>query len=265
MSRPSRDTEYKNVRSLTRGLLLLECLNAAGRDQTAVELSEASGLHRTTVRRLLHTLVETGFVVRSEAEDTYRLTRRVRNLSEGYTAYDTLSQIAMPIMGELMQKVVWPSSLCVPDLEGMQIWESTHRFSPFSFHRGMRSRRIPFLRSASGRAYFCFCDEPEQIEILRILSKDEGPEGKLARDKAYIRNLVQKVRQNGYSTNLAEWEEEKKVGAVSMPIFRGPTILGSLTVIFLANALTLETAIDAFLEPLDSAVKKISIALSQDD
>jgi len=265
MARPSQNAGYKSVRGLTRGLLLLECLNAAGRAQTAIELSKSAGLHRTTVRRLLQTLIEGGFVIHSEAEDSYRLTRRVRSLSDGFTAYDTLSQIAMPIMGELMQKVIWPSSLCVPELDGMQIWESTHRFSPFSFHRGMRQRRIPFLQSASGRAYFSFCEEAQRNEILRITRQDDGPEGQLARDTTFIKNLVTKVRQNGYATNFAEWEEEKKVAAVSMPIFNDTAILGSLTIIFLANALTIEKAVDAFLEPLDSAVQKISVSLAQAD
>ncbi|SAK93589.1 DNA-binding transcriptional activator MhpR [Caballeronia hypogeia] len=52
---------------------------------TSQQISDAIGLHRTTVRRLLETLVEEGFVRRSESDESFRLTLNVRSLSEGFT------------------------------------------------------------------------------------------------------------------------------------------------------------------------------------
>ena len=45
--------EYKTVRGLSRGLLLLNLLNKFDGGATVSTLAEFSGLHRTTVRRLL--------------------------------------------------------------------------------------------------------------------------------------------------------------------------------------------------------------------
>ena len=47
---------YKTVRGLSRGLLLLKLLNKFDGGATPGLLAEFSGLHRTTVRRLLETL-----------------------------------------------------------------------------------------------------------------------------------------------------------------------------------------------------------------
>lgn len=82
--RDDGSTEYKTVRGLSRGLLLLKLLNKFDGGATPGLLAEFSGLHRTTVRRLLETLQEEGFVRRSRSDDSFRLTINVRQLSDGF-------------------------------------------------------------------------------------------------------------------------------------------------------------------------------------
>ena len=77
-------TEYKTVRGLTRGLMLLNMLNRLDGGASVGLLAELSGLHRTTVRRLLETLQDEGYVRRSLSDDSFRLTIKVRQLSEGF-------------------------------------------------------------------------------------------------------------------------------------------------------------------------------------
>src|SRR5437870_2327770 len=102
--------QYKTLRGLMRGLEVLRTLNAVEQGRATIsELSKRTGLHRATIRRLLETLVAEGFVRRSDSDDSYRLTLKVRELSEGFTDVEWISKIASPVMGELMQKVVWPS------------------------------------------------------------------------------------------------------------------------------------------------------------
>jgi IclR family mhp operon transcriptional activator len=72
------ETEYKAVRGLMRGLALINGLNRFDGGATTAQLAEQSGLHRTTVRRLLETLQAEG-VRRSESDDSYRLTLKVRD------------------------------------------------------------------------------------------------------------------------------------------------------------------------------------------
>ncbi|HBT5220331.1 TPA: helix-turn-helix domain-containing protein, partial [Klebsiella pneumoniae] len=51
--RDDESAAYKTVRGLSRGLLLLKLLNKFDGGATPGLLAEFSGLHRTTVRRLL--------------------------------------------------------------------------------------------------------------------------------------------------------------------------------------------------------------------
>src|SRR5262245_42896154 len=132
--RRSSGARYPKVEGLLRGIAVLQALNAAeGGIATANELATVTKLHRTTVRRLLETLVVDGYVRKSESDESFRLTLKVRELSEGFTDDEWISQVAAPVLGELLEKTVWPSDLTTLDGDSMIIRETTHRFSPLSF------------------------------------------------------------------------------------------------------------------------------------
>src|SRR5207247_8907072 len=102
-------------------------------------------------KRVLETLAAEGYVRRSESDDSFRLTVKVRELTEGFTDDEWIAQVAAPILGELLEKIVWPSDLTTLDGDAMIIRETTHRFSPLSFHRSMLRRRMPLLYTASAQ------------------------------------------------------------------------------------------------------------------
>ncbi|MBP0636766.1 MULTISPECIES: DNA-binding transcriptional regulator [unclassified Cupriavidus] len=260
-----RDAIYANVRGLTRGLDVLRALNRmeSGR-ATAQQLAQETGLHRTTVRRLLETLLAQGFVRRSESDDTFRLTLQVRTLSEGFTDDEWISTTAAPLMGELLQQVVWPSDLTTPDGDAMIIRETTHRFSPLSFHRAMVGRRLPMLLTASGRAYFANCTEPEQESIVAMLRSGAGGERQaaLASDAQFVQNLVKRVRQDGFSTNHGDWSEQRNISAIAVPLRAGERVLGSLNVVYLSRALKPAEAEAKFVAPLAGIAGKIAAGLA---
>ncbi len=258
-------TKYANVRGLARGLQVLRALNAMENGRaTSQQLSDATGLHRTTVRRLLETLVEEGFVRRSASDDTFRLTLDVRSLSEGFTDDERIATIAPPIMGRLMQRVVWPSDLTTPDGDAMIIRETTHRFSPLSFHRNMVGRRLPMLLTAAGRAYFAACPEAEREDILELLRSGVGGEqqAKLASDNTYIRNLVRQTLADGFGSNHGDWSDQRKIGAVAVAIAVHGRVLGSLNVIYLQQAITRAEATRRFVPELQEAAHEMVKALA---
>ncbi|MCO5400367.1 DNA-binding transcriptional regulator [Ralstonia soli] len=257
-------TKYASVRGLARGLQVLRALNAMEKGRaTSQQLSEATGLHRTTVRRLLETLVEEKCVRRSASDDTFRLTLDVRSLSEGFTDDERIATVAPPIMGRLLQRVVWPSDLTTPDGDAMIIRETTHRFSPLSFHRSMVGRRLPMLLTAAGRAYFSMCPEPEREDILEVLRSGAGGEQqlKLAQDDAYIRNLVRQTRANGFGSNHGDWSDQRKIGAVAVAIEAQGRVLASLNVVYLEQAISPAEAVRRFVPELQRAAVEMVEAL----
>lgn len=256
------ETSYKLSRGLSRGLQVLRAINFSTRGRaTCAELSAATGIHRTTVRRIIETLLVEGFVRPSESDDTYQLTLKVRELSEGFTDRERISSAATPVMGELLQSVVWPSDLSTPDGDSLLVRETTHRFSPLSFHRAMVGRRLPMLLTAAGRAYFCHCNKAERDQILELIRSAGGAQAQLARDDRFVKALVRTVKEDGFGTNTGEWTVERKIGAIAMPIVDGKRVLGALNIVYLNSALTSAQAISRFSKPLKTAVDRIALRL----
>ena len=261
--RSSTGADYKNVHGLMRGLAVLHALNRAHEGTaTPGELSKQTGLHRTTVRRLLETLMSDGYVRRSDSDDSYRLCLKVRDLSEGFSDDEWISQIASPMLGALLKQVVWPSDLTTPNGDAMVIRETTHRFSPLSFHRSMVGRQMPMLFSASGRAYFAFCGERERGELLRLMIESDDENTELARNSTLVQRMVAKTQADGYGTNYGEWKREEHVAAIAVPIRHQGQVLACLNVVCLKRAVTLDALIERYLPALRGTVADIERQLT---
>ncbi len=256
--------DYKLVRGLTRGLTLLNALNRCNGGARIMELAQITGLHRTTIRRLLETLQVEGYVRRSESDDSYRLTLKVRELSEGFRDEQWVSQYAAPLLGQLLQDVVWPTDLSTLDVDAMVIRETTHRFSRLSFHRSMIGRRLPLLLTAAGRAYFANCPDAERDSLIHLLASRDTPEAKLARDPEYIEALVRRTRQAGYGSNFRDWGEEGRIAAIALPIRSAQRVLGCLNLVYIADAMTIEEAARRYLPAMQRVVDIIERRVSND-
>ncbi|MBL8471702.1 MAG: DNA-binding transcriptional regulator [Rhodocyclaceae bacterium] len=262
--RPNSGSAYSTVQGLCRGLSILRAINLSANGWATIgELSAETGLHRTTVRRMLETLQTEGYVRRSASDDSYRLNQKVRQLSDGFTDDEWISEIANPVLGELLKKVVWPSDLCTLDGDSMLVRETTHRFSPLSFHRAMIRQRMPILFTAAGRSYLAFCRDEERAQILQLLESGHDDQAAFARNRKLVEQLLDKVRRQGYATNEGEWSPQSKISAIGMPVRYEGYALASINVVFLKKALTLDEAVVRLLPALEKAVVKIEKALNR--
>jgi IclR family transcriptional regulator, mhp operon transcriptional activator len=229
----SDSSQYREVRGLSRGLAVLRALNALpGGIGGVVELARATGLHRTTVKRLLETLRMEGLVHHKDVGASYALGFEVRRLSEGYVGADWVDQVAAPAMRTHLRALSWPSDLATPDSGFMIVRESTHRFSLLSQHRATIGIRIPMLVSAIGRAWLTWCAEDEREATLALLQERQDSFGELARDRAYVRSILRETRKRGYAMNKGEWSAEASVVAIAFPIRVGEHAIGAVNLVF---------------------------------
>lgn len=259
---PRSTASYKTVRGLTRGLALLNALNREPVGATPARLSEMTGIHRTTVRRLLETLQSEGYVRRSPSDDTYRLTMRVRELSEGFRDEHWISAVAAPLLGKLLNEVLWPTDLGTLDVDAMIIRETTHRFSRLSFHRSMVGRRLPILETALGLAYIAFCPEKEQKELIALLASRDDREGEIARDPQTVDNLIRRTRRKGFGENFMNWTEEERIASIAIPIRSGEEVLACLNLVYIAEAMSIDEAAKKYLPAMEKIRDQIESQLS---
>ncbi len=251
------DSPYKFVQGLSRGLSVLRALNQADGGWASVrELSLTTGLHRTTVRRLLETLQKEGVLRRSASDDSYRLTYDVRGLSDGFREEEWISEVASPVLGELLVKVVWPSDFATLDGIDMRVRESTHRFSPLSFHKVTVRRRLPLATTAAGRAYLAFCPDDEREDLLSRLAALPG--SVLNGPARYsLMKLLDQHRELGHAHNNGEWSTEQRILALAVPVMLDGNVQGCINIVMLRSALSLAEARKRYLSALHAAAHKI--------
>lgn len=255
-------SSYKTVRGLTRGLDLLSTLNRIDGGASTARLAELTGLHRTTVRRLLETLQAEGYVRRSESDDSYRLELKVRELSEGFRDEQWIAATTAPLLAELLQQVVWPTDLTTLDVDAMVVRETTHRFSRLSFHRSMVGRRLSLLQTAAGLAYLAYCPSAEREQLIDMLARRADEEYQLAREPTKLENLLLRTRHKGFGENYRSWSQEEKVAAIAVPVYAGERLLGCLSLIYMAPAMTIEQAAERYLGNLRQTADRIEAELS---
>ena len=98
------------IRSLSRGLEILTLLNR--RDSaSAGEFAKELNILRATVYRILETLCEKGLVHQHESDQRFRITPKVRTLSDGFTDEDHIAYISRRYLKRVTKKLNWPVAL----------------------------------------------------------------------------------------------------------------------------------------------------------
>lgn len=254
---------YKEVRGLTRGLAVLRALNAmAGGIGGVVEIARSTGIHRTTVKRLLETLRAEGLVHHKDDGNVYALGYEVRRLAEGYVGSDWIDRIAAPLMRDHLRSLSWPSDLATPDGGFMIVRESTHRDSLLSQHRATIGIRIPMLVSSLGRAWLAACGDDEREATLGMLRQRGDAIGELARDKAYVRRILAETRRRGYAINDGEWAAQASVVAIAFALRDRTRTIGAINLVMLRSVVQPAEISARYMPLLRSLARKISAAVA---
>lgn len=255
-----RISNFGSVRSLERGLLILQTLNRRN-GLKAAEVAVATAIPRPTVYRLLETLEGLGYVSRDHSSEKWRPTLQAKSLSSGFRHEDWVTQAAIPEMVRLGREILWPLDLVTFNDHRMEIRESTHNISPYSIDHGMVGVQLPMLDTAGGRAWLAFSPEEDRVQALKGLQAQSGlqhpiilQDGPLSHVLATSVKLGVGYRKEGYRLNTQ---------SISAPIFRGPRVIACLTVIWTASALSFDKALEQYRDKLLKSAEGISDALNR--
>jgi len=247
------------IRALMRGLDALQQLNRHN-GATVTDIAKAVKLPRTTAYRVLETLCVAGYAIRDPSDDRYRLTTKVRSLSDGYDDESWVQEIAKPLLTELAQEVVWP--LAISTLSGMSmlVRETTDRDSPLALERYSAGLRVPVMGSSSGRVYLAHCSDEQREVLLDVLERSDRPEDKMARDRQLVGRILGEVKRNGYAVfdnpSMAEM-------SMAVPLFVKGNVIGGVVIRFIRTAMSPEQAIEKHLHFMQRTAAEICKAFDE--
>ena len=152
---------------LEKGLDVLAFLNSTA-EAAIIDVVRGVGLPRTTTLRVLETLRSNGYVERVGGRKAYRLTIKVRSLSDGFDDESWITDIARPHLRRLSKTLIWPTLIATPAGSSMLWRESTDHESPLAINRYAVGMRMPVLESASGHVYLAHCSAEEFATVMEL-------------------------------------------------------------------------------------------------
>lgn len=255
---------FKPVIALVRGLEVLKVVNAEGQ-ATVRSLNKATGLDKATIVRMLETLEHAGYVMRDPDNAVYSPTGRTLLLSQGYDRHLWVGAVAEPILGEFRSRIGWPSDVAICDADAMVVVRTSRdSLGPLSFNR-RPGFRASILMTSLGRAYLAFCPQSERERVVALLAAQPGTWNDLARHPRKLDKLLEEVRERGYSVMddaYSEREFHGSVWAFGVPVMKDGEVYGSINIMLLRSAVSLEEGVATFLAPLQEAAAKLAAALA---
>jgi IclR family pca regulon transcriptional regulator len=200
--------------SLARGLIVIQAFTQQSPQMTISQLSLKTGLSRAAVRRCLYTLTKLGF---AGAEDgsRYSLRPRMLTLSHTYTASNTLSSAAQPILERMSSTL--RESFSVATLDGEDIVyiarTSVSRVMSVDLHIGSR---LPAYCTSMGRVLLAYLPT-DQLEsyLAKVVLTPYTTRTVNSIEK--LRLLLRNVRRNGYA--LCDQEFEVGLRSLAVPVY----------------------------------------------
>ncbi|WP_438391896.1 helix-turn-helix domain-containing protein [Caballeronia sp. DA-9] len=184
------------IRSVVRALTVLKLMNERPLWMLQ-DIHHVSGLPKSTLSRLLATLVHEGYVRSEGPPGTYRITSKTCELGAGYSESNRLIDVGSAIALKVTRKIKWPLALGVLDCDAIVVRFSTMPYSPLAVQPTTLGHRLGLVETAMGRIYLAFCSETERDSIFRQLAGLKPGGEKLALD--WMLRDIARVRAAGYA------------------------------------------------------------------
>lgn len=256
-------------KSLDRGITIMEVLGRNG-SCTLAELHRLSGISKSSIRRLLATLVQRRLVRRSLADGRYRMSMTMP-VGAGVPVPADLAfavDVALPHVTALTTEIGWPSDIHVLDGDRMRVLDSTRPLSPFHLYRGVVDQSVNIFGSASGMS--CLAAMPDTtFERIAVHTAGDTSWG-LSRFRLTIeqyREHLNATRERGYGTRVARFVGhtvfDDGLAAIAIPIFSHDRIYGAVSLLWPKNYLEPEKFAGQYLGALKRTTELISVDLER--
>lgn len=259
-------TRRPHVRALDRGLDVLELLGQHG-PSSLHQLHLGTGLPKSSLRRLLATLVARRFIRVGLSDGMYRSNistlRSVK--AQDSVRIGRLVEIARPHLIQLTRDLRWPADLHMHADGRMRILESTHGQSPF------RTDVAPYIEielnifaAASGLSYLAALTDACVLAIMERCRGDYlwSAERYSVTPEILIADLKH-IRKAGYATRRISQHKGDNRNAMAVVIREGEDPAGAIAMPWPRDFMTVQSFAGLHLGRLKQAADAISDELSR--
>lgn len=203
----------KNVQSVDRALGILESLSMHPKGLGVGEISERTQLHKSTVHRLLATLVDKGYV-KQNRDNNYQLTLKLFELGNKVVEELDVIEVAKPYLEEILEVINEVVHLVVLEGNAIVYVDKVEPDKTIRMHSRIGIRR-PLYCTAVGKAILATMEDAEVEQIWEKSDIKKLTEHTIT-DLDAMKEELKRIRTRGYSTD--EQENEIGVRCIAIPL-----------------------------------------------
>ena len=243
----------KLIESVDKALNILECFSDNEHELSLKQFAEKTGLYKSRILRLCGTLMEHGFLIRSE-KSVYQLGPRIMALGKIYERSNSLISLARPILRELATVTGESSKLYV--IQGYRrvclIREKGTHALGYIVEEG---DTFELYAGAGGKALLAYCSKKFCDQVLdKMMSNKLAPATVL--ERSHLEDELATIREQGYAISIGEIFSD--VAGIAAPVFDDTSnVCAALTIAGPTQRFTEDRRLE-MLDNLLSFAKKLS-------
>ena len=250
---------YQPLKSVRRTLDVLIAMNR--RPVSSVRRLHAdTKLPKSTLIRILETLVLSGFVAKDDNQAGYRLTSDISALSAGFHGGPRIVEVAAPICRNLTREIHWPTAIATLDVDAMVVRYSTIPEAPFAHVQSTLGKRLSLTGRAHGRAYLAFCPDSEKDILINMMARHPVRDLEISDGRRVIDQTLKETRRRGFATRDATLDP--RTNTIAAPLFCEDRIMATIGITHFARALSPAQVATELAPRLIAGARKISEILS---
>lgn len=218
---------HQMMGSVSATLDLLELYAKRGTNELQFsDFVEGSGRPKSSVHRMLSTLLNKGFIVQVEGSRRYRLTLKLWRLGVPALQMHDFSALARPHLQALMQTTDETVHMAVSNGDGTIVY-----VAKFESQRSIKVQTqlggtVPSYCTATGRSILAH--DPALWAIVKQMDRQPQTD-RTVTDQETLAEILAGVRADGYAVTRGEMHPE--MGGVAAPIFDlGSNVVGAFGV-----------------------------------
>lgn len=228
MKPPPRHAPATSSGTVARAMLLLRVLADIEGEAPLGQIAEAMKLPASTTHRLLHLLMNEGFVERGTAARTYRAGLEFLRVGGLVSSRASLEAVAHTFMQAVVQAIdeTCMLSVYVPRTRSSMITKVIYGSHPLRYEATLY-QPSPLEWGATGRGILAFLPDDVRGEVLAAAVPSPADPRRTIKPAQLERDLA-KIRQAGY----AHTRGQKIPGAVGMsaPVFNAGGVVAALCI-----------------------------------
>ncbi len=212
----TKTSSTHNVRAVSRALAILNSFAGKGL-QSLAEVTQVTGLDKGTTRRLLLTLMDSGFIAQDGASQHYRLGRAIRDLAAAVADDIDLRSAAVPVMTELAADLHITAFVSVYDEGDVVCLERIHDMKGIEVHWWAVGGTLPYNCGGAPKLLLAYQSAEEIDRAMKRPLVAQTP--KSVTDPVRFREHLDRIRERGWECAV----DDVTVGltALAVPVY-GP-------------------------------------------